>query len=199
MEYLLKASQEPFNPPMPIHWRQHPALSSLLRCSEPGITPGRTWVYADRAEILRDRLDQFLSASEDEQPSLFGPRPRRVPVGLYRARVLRAANSLVSDSSPPVIERVAYRSFDRKYLLADERVVDRLRSELWQICGNDQIFITEQHTAPIADGPGLLFTALVPDKHHFMGNHGGRVFPLYLDADGERPNLRRNLLASSYP
>jgi Type ISP C-terminal specificity domain/N-6 DNA Methylase len=187
--------QDPFHPPLPAHWRRHPALRSLLLWSDAGIKPGRTWVYADRAEILRRRVDRFTSAPENEQAMLFGPRPRSVSVVQYRARVLRAAASLMSDNAPLAIERVAYRSFDRKYLLADESLVDRLRSDLWQACGSNQVFITEQHTAPIKGGPGLLFSALVPDNHHFMGNHGGRVFPLYRDADGRIPNFPPQLLA----
>ena len=197
-ENLIDCSSEwmdPLHPELPEHWNRHPALSNLLLWSEPGIKPGRTWVYADQPEILRNRLNRFVSASEDEQPALFGPRPRSVSVTQYRSRVLKAATSIMEDNTLPTIERVAHRSFDRKFLIADERLVDRLRSDLWQIRGGNQVFITEQHTAPIKDGPGLLFSALVPDNHHFMGNHGGRVFPLYQDADGQISNFPSPLLA----
>ncbi|MFJ1894268.1 type ISP restriction/modification enzyme [Streptomyces sp. NPDC088170] len=41
----------------------------------------------------------------------------------------------------------------------------------------------ELHSERFGDGPAVLFTALMPDMHHFAGWGGGRVIPL-LQKDG---------------
>jgi hypothetical protein len=88
---------------------------------------------------------------------------------------------------------VAYRSFDRQYVLPDSRLLDRPRPDLWRTRGARQVFVTEQHAHPISAGPGLTFSALIPDMHHYNGR-GGRVYPLYRDGDGIVPNVVPGLL-----
>lgn len=183
---------EPLEPAPPEGWSAYPALSELLPWSAPGVTPGRTWVYGTRREVLHDRIARLTSAADDEQAALFGPRPRKVPEDQYRARVASAVRSL-SEGAPPPIRRVARGAFDRQYLIADDRLVDRLRLDLWEASPENQVFVTELHTAPVREGPALLFSSLVPDKHHFMGSHGGRVFPLYRDP--ALPNVPPALLS----
>jgi hypothetical protein len=90
------------------------------------------------------------------------------------------------------IEPVALRSFDRQYVIYDARVLDMPRPPLWQVRGSSQIYVTEQHARAIETGPGLTFAALVPSVHHFNGR-GGRVLPLYRDADARAPNLAPGL------
>jgi hypothetical protein len=42
------------------------------------------------------------------------------------------------------------------------------RPPLWSVRSGRQIFVSEQHTQPLLDGPGLVFEALIPDIDHFM-------------------------------
>ena len=100
----------------------------------------------------------------------------------------------VETSRSPYIVPYAYRSFDRQYLILDTRVIDFPRPDLWNTEGPSQIFISEQHTNVIDDGPGLTFSGTVPDMHCFQGHHGGRVLPLYRDAAGTIPNIAPRLL-----
>jgi Type ISP C-terminal specificity domain len=37
-------------------------------------------------------------------------------------------------------------------------------------------------------------TALIPDKHHYKGSFGGRVYPLWSDAAASQPNVRTDVL-----
>lgn len=184
---------EPLEPAPPEGWSDFPALDELLPWSSPGVTPGRTWVYGLRPEVLRARVARLTAATDEEQISLFGPRPRKMPEDRYRARVANAVRSISQATSPPEIRRVVRGAFDRQYLIADDRLVDRLRQGLWEESPDNQIFVTELHTAPISDGPALLFSSLVPDKHHFMGSHGGRIFPMYRDP--ALPNVPPALLS----
>jgi len=48
------------------------------------------------------------------------------------------------------------------------------------------VFVVEQHSDDINDGPGVVLSALIPDFHYF-NNRGGRTLP-YLYQDGT-PNL----------
>lgn len=184
------------HPGPPEHWARFPLLGDLMMWSSPGITPGRTWVYAPRREILIDRLKKLSASSPEEQLSLFGKRPRLVPEVDWAARVYGAVESL-SGGTLPSITRIAYGAFDRQYLVSDDWFVDRLRPELWQINSEDQVYLTEQHIGPIESGPGILFSSLVPDRHHFMGRQGSstRIFPLYLDPNCAVPNFSDTLIA----
>ena len=65
--------------------------------------------------------------------------------------------ALNPDSSPPVIEQYAYRAFDRHWVIADSRVGDRMRPELWRAHGNEQTYITQpinKGTGPRSGGDG---------------------------------------------
>ena len=184
------------HPSPPEHWARFPLLGDLMMWSSPGITPGRTWVYAPRREILIGRLKELSASSLEEQVSLFGKRPRLVSESDWAARVFGAVESL-SGGALPSINRIAYGAFDRQYLISDDGFVDRLRPELWQINSKDQVYLTEQHIGPIESGPGILFSSLVPDRHHFMGRQGSstRIFPLYLDSNCTVPNFSDTFIA----
>ena len=188
--------REPLHPAPPEHWARFPLLSELMMWSSPGITPGRTWVYAPRRDILIARLRKFLASTPESQVSLFGTRPRSVTEADWATRVSAVVESL-SGHALPSIDRVAYGAFDRQFLVNSDWVVDRLRPELWQVSGGDQVYLTEQHVGPIESGPGLIFSSLVPDRHHFMGRQGSstRIFPLYLDSGGSVSNFADGLLS----
>jgi hypothetical protein len=86
---------------------------------------------------------------------------------------------------------VAYRAFDRQWIIPDNRVLDRSSPELWESWIPGQIRIVEQHSKSFGPGPAVLFTALLPDHDHF-DNRGGRVLSL-LQKDGT-PNVVPGLL-----
>jgi putative site-specific DNA-methyltransferase (adenine specific) len=94
------------------------------------------------------------------------------------------ARELIPDT--PNIVPVGYRSFDRQYILADARLADTPRPKLWEHRVPGQIFIVEQHAHYPKAGPGLYFSALIPDMDAF-NNRGGRAHPV-LNVSGA-PNL----------
>jgi len=89
---------------------------------------------------------------------------------------------------------VAFRSFDRQFLILDRRVVDYPRAELWSVAGPGQVFATTSHDKQIVSGPALTFTTWVPDMHHF-DNRGGKAIPLYRDLYGLTPNIAPGLIS----
>jgi hypothetical protein len=83
---------------------------------------------------------------------------------------------------------------DRQWILPDSRLMDMPRPPLWAARIPGQVFVSELHTETIGEGPGLAFTALIPDFHYFKGSGGGRVLP-YLDPDGT-PSMASGLASA---
>jgi hypothetical protein len=57
-----------------------------------------------------------------------------------------------------------------------------------------QIFLTALEASSPKSGPALSFASLVPDQDHYKGSFGGRVYPLWADAQATQPNLRADIL-----
>lgn len=182
--------------PITTTWASYPRLGDLIPWQRSGVKPNRTWVYAPDEDTLRNRWARLIAAPKEQKNQLLKATKKcRVSERLPRSdpRIPSASVPLRDESSTAVrIEPTAYCSFDRQYLIFDLRVIDRIRPELWGVAGSSQIFATEQHVHPIDEGPGLTFTSLVPDQHHF-NKRGGRVLPLYRDGR-DNPNVAPNLL-----
>ncbi|MFF0267403.1 type ISP restriction/modification enzyme [Kribbella sp. NPDC004536] len=177
-------------------WSSMPALDDLMPWTSPGVTPNRSWVYAPDRDSLERRWHDLIVAPPEDKPLLL---KETVTTAVHSEvsqlpGVRPHTRPLATESDPvPTLQRVAHRSFDRKWLIADARVLDRPRTPLWLTYSDQQIFVVEQHDRPITAGPGLMFPGLIPDVHHFMGR-GGRVAPLYRDAAAMTPNVVSGLL-----
>lgn len=188
--------QQPFRPTANPIWIECPSLGEILPWHSPGVTPNRSWVIAPSKDTLRDRWAKLLGSNPHDRDDLMKVGSR-TPDSLAQA-----IGGLLPESTPlrnatwsePHIARITYRSFDRQYIIFDSRVIDRPRTDLWQTVGPKQIFVTEQHSHPIIGGPGLTFTWHVPHVDHF-NSRGGRVLPLYRDAQGIIPNVAPGLLS----
>jgi hypothetical protein len=193
----LDGDEDPFMPTGDANWPRYPSLGDIFPWHSPGLKANRTWVIAPDPDVLLQRWEILIGSNPSQRNSLLKATDDRtadsvvVPIPRRRqsTRTLRA-----EVSRQPNIVPYAYRSFDRQYLILDTRVIDRPRPDLWTVEGPRQIFISEPHTNVINDGPGLTFSATVPDMHCFQGHHGGRVLPLYRDAGGTSPNVAPGLL-----
>lgn len=184
------------SPPGDTHWHSMPVTTELMPWSSPGVKPNRTWVYAPSANILQRRWQTIVSAEPHEKAPLFaesdGAHLTRINPPLSGYRHYSYTFSSESGACPDPVT-VGYRSFDRQWLIPDPRLIERPRSSLWAVSGEHQLFVTEQHAHPTGGGPALTFTHLLPDMHHHSGR-GGRVLPLYRDAEAKRPNIVPGLL-----
>jgi hypothetical protein len=188
--------QQPFRPTADALWADFPCLGDVLPWHCTGVTPNRNWVIAPSKETLRIRWTRLLNSRPDERDILMkvgAMTPDSLPVQIAGLPLPTDSLRSASWSEPPIVQ-MAYRSFDRQWLILDPRVVDRPRADLWRSVGPRQVFTTEQHAHPIAGGPGLTFTSYVPHAHHYNGR-GGRVLPLYRDAQGVIPNIAPGLLS----
>ncbi len=188
----------PFLPIQRAHWSNCPSLGELMPWTSAGVKPNRTWVHAPSIAVLHQRWGRLTAASSEEKPQLLKETDDRkvdrvMSLGLDTPV---PARSLANDTEEPFkIKEIAFRSFDRQFLIFDQRVIDRVRPKLWHAEGINQIFISTQHGQSLTAGPGLVFCSLVPDTDHFIGHHGGRVLPLHRDSDGAHPNLAPYLLS----
>jgi hypothetical protein len=177
-------------------WSAMPAMTDLLPWVSPGVKPNRTWVYAPDRSALETRWHELVAADPEAKSSLFGETEdvnlTRVSADLPGFVAPRIPFSEERGVMPPPV-RVGFRSFDRQWLIPDPRLIARPRPALWSISGTLQIFIVEQHAHPIGAGPALVFSSLLPDMHYHSGR-GGRVLPLYRDAEGASPNVSPGLL-----
>lgn len=192
------AWQSPFTPAADSAWDDFPAVSDLMPWTAPGAKPNRTWVYSPARSVLQDRWRRLVAEADPaEKARLFRETPdsslARVKEPLPPDRGPAASPFAQETVATGPVERVGYRSFDSQWVLLDPRLLDRPRPTLWAARQPGQVFAVEQHAEHITDGPGLTFTSLVPDMHHF-NNRGGRTLPL-LHADGS-PNVSPGLLAA---
>ena len=177
-------------------WQGYPLLGDLMPWQAPGVKPNRTWVHAPAMGTLRRRWDRLIGAPESLKPQLFKETRDRLTstaAGLVPGLAPHSGTIGHEKSACPAPARIGYRAFDRQYLIPDSRLIDFARPALWQVAGERQVFAVEQHDEPLTAGPGLVFTADVPDIHFFNGR-GGRILPLYRDAAGLAPNIAPGLL-----
>jgi Type ISP C-terminal specificity domain/N-6 DNA Methylase/Pentapeptide repeats (8 copies)/NACHT domain len=177
-------------------WTSYPVLGDLFPWHASGVQPGRTWVYSPDADILKRRWDLLVAAPPEEKPELFKEsRDRTIDAVVQRLPGFAGHEGSIRDETgtcpPPV--RAGYRSFDRQWIIPDNRLYHRSSPDLWRVRGSKQIYAVTQHARPLTAGPGVIFSPWIPDMDHFMGHHGGQVLPLYRDAAGQIPNVASGL------
>jgi Type ISP C-terminal specificity domain/N-6 DNA Methylase len=187
--------EAPFHPAEK-SWSALPRLGELFPWFRTGVNSNRNWVWGPDERTLRRRWSALIQADSAAKGRLFKETRDRSINRVFPAipGVPSGNTSLLNETmSEPLIARVGFRSFDRQYMILDRRVVDYPRAALWHLDDDTQIFMTEQHAHPLADGPGVVFSSLVPNVHYF-NNRGGRCFPLYCDTDQRKANVTPLLL-----
>ncbi|WP_433498127.1 type ISP restriction/modification enzyme [Sphaerimonospora sp. CA-214678] len=177
-------------------WLSYPALGDLMPWRAPGVKPNRTWVYDPNPEILRRRWDRLIKAPAADKRVLFKESDSRKIDSMMQPifGFVNHHGAIQDETDPcPTPIRVAYRSFDRQWVIPDTRVHHRPSPDLWRVASDSQVFATEQHAHTIESGPGLVFTAYPPDMDHITGR-GGRVLPLYRDRAAGAANLAPGLV-----
>ncbi|MBI2807581.1 MAG: N-6 DNA methylase [Planctomycetes bacterium] len=194
----------PFLPALAGDWATYPALDDLFGYNGSGVMPGRTWIIAPDAESLVRRWQKLIKAKPEQKEALFVPHLNHGKLGdRHVNRVITkglpgyASNpKTIGDEKGECLEPVqyAFRSFDRQWIIPDNRVINRPNPELWRAHSNKQIYLTAIHRTSPTNGPALTITGLIPDLDHYKGSFGGRVFPLWRDSKATEPNLPPKLL-----
>lgn len=189
--------QSPFRPAGKGQYFDWPLLTDLMPWQHSGAQLKRTWPISSDPEILKARWRSLLT-TKDQAAVFKETRDRKVyskcPPLLENDETEKPIDQLPSNTPAPRIERYAYRSFDRQWVLADNRVGDYLRPSLWRAHGERQIYLTTTLTQPLSNGPSTTSSALIPDLHHFSGRGAKDVLPLYRNSEATEANILPGLL-----
>ncbi len=179
-----------------------PKITDLFPWQQSGVKVGRTWpINADRHTLVR-RWQKLVTRKASRRQALFVNRPtgQKVtdspfplpPTGTTRR--LPPILSLPPDAKAPEIAPYSHRSFDKKYLVADARVIDRPGPSLWIAHGLRQVYMTSLLTKVLGSGPATTATAYMPDLDHFCGRGAKDVIPLWRNAGATEPNVTSGLM-----
>ena len=182
-------------------YRNWPRITDLFPVTYSGCQLKRTWPVAETKNLLNRRWRNLTNALPRRRADLLKEtRDRKaasrvIPLhgGSNRLRPLQKLNR---DEQPESIARYGFRSFDRQWVIADQRVIDYPRPGLWRIRSDHQVFVTTiTLTMPLGKGPVLHATPYVPDMAAFRGSFGDRSFmPLHLGVGEEAPNITNRVL-----
>jgi hypothetical protein len=109
-------------------------------------------------------------------------------------RKLPSIASIEPQTPPLEIMRFGFRSFDRQYAIADNRIGGRLNPSFWSANSNSQVYFTSLITGVLGLGPAATISASVPDLHYFCGRGGKDVIPIWRDAEASQANVTGGLL-----
>jgi len=194
----------PFLPESVGEWSTYPALEDLFVYNGSGVMPGRTWVIAPDAESLQRRWQTLVNAPSHQKESLFHPHLRGGQPGDKHSRRVVAKGlpgyeprpTPIADEHgaciPPV--RYGFRSFDRQWIIPDNRLINQPNPELWESHSDRQVYLTALTRTSPSSGPAVTFSGAIPDLDHYKGSFGGRIYPLWRDRNASVPNILPNLL-----
>ncbi|MFE7773730.1 type ISP restriction/modification enzyme [Streptomyces sp. NPDC057445] len=176
----------PFTPATLSGWDDYPALDDVFPWGSPGSKTNRSWVTSPSAAVLERRWARLIGETDPEAKALLfkETRDRQLDRRVACLPGFPHPDRSIGEEAgtrPPLL-RIALRSFDRQWLIADNRALDFPRPDLWESLQPGQVFLNQQSSHEISGGPALVATALLPDTHHFNGR-GGRVHPV-LHPDG---------------
>jgi len=193
----------PFLPLSKGNWASFPALDVFFTYNGSGVMPGRTWIIAPDAQSLYLRWDNLIKASDEQKEILFHPHLLNGKPGdkhVHRPATSQLAGfpinfKPVSDEKGTCLKPIRYgfRSFDRQWIIPDNRLINRPNPELWNSRSDKQIYLTTQTREILTSGPALTVTGLIPDLHHYNGR-GGRVYPLWNDRLSSISNIQPQLI-----
>jgi hypothetical protein len=195
----------PFLPEHEGLWGSSVPLGELFAWSGPGVKPGRTWVISPDEATLHARWKSLQREVNNERKQrLFHPQLRQgnlasrhidkvvhENLGAWTTRAVSVKEDTETLVAPV---RYPFRSFDRQWIPPDHRLLDDGRPKLWGTASDNQLFLTGIESASPRSGPSLSFTGQVPDLDHYHGR-GGRVYPLWRNAEASVSNIKPSLLA----
>lgn len=197
--------RDPLLPEQGVGWASCIPISDIFELANPGVKTHRTWVIAPDESTLISRW-KALQAQGDplEKERLFHPdRDRQVTkrvsgnLGPYVT-----PSSIVAEDRDNLVSavRYAFRTLDRQWMPPDNRLITLARPDLWESYSGSQVFLTAPEDISPTNGPPFSVCGLIPDMHHY-NNRGGRVYPLWRNAEATISNIKPSLLsylAASY-
>ncbi len=174
-----------------------PEITDLFPWIHSGCQFKRTWPIGPSDSVLERRWEEFCALRGQARRDAFREtRDRKIDgkVASLMDPGLQLA-PLNRSTSWERVTRYGYRSFDRQWAIADNRVADFPRQSLWRSTSASQIFLTTLTSTKLGRGPAVTATPYAPDLDYFRGSYGAKnAMPLYRDRAGLEPNATEGLL-----
>ena len=159
----------PFLPASTGAWATYPALEDLFAYNGSGVMPGRTWVIAPDADSLLRRWQTLIKAKAERKEALFVPHLNHGVLGRQACQARGGEGTAWFRATIPSRSprngaiafrrmRYGFRSFDRQWIIPDNRVINRPNPELWRAHSEKQIYLTALQRGIAILGP-------CPDVH----------------------------------
>ena len=196
----LQGWRDPFQPVGSGKYFDWPEVTDVFPWQHTGSVLYRTWPIGETREVLAERWRNLLTLQANDRRTAFREtRDRKIHVqyGSLSGHQDRDPSIAVlnADTPAPPIAPYSFRTFDRHWVIADSRVGDYMRPELWRAQGPQQVFMVGMLVQVLGMGPAVVGCTGIPDQHHFRGSFGDRgVIPLWRDADAIQPNVTNGLL-----
>ena len=176
-----------------------PKVIDLFPWQHSGVQMKRTWPIGETETVLVERWNRLMNLSDDQQRIAFRETGDRKVVGRYP--LLSGGgprdpsiSELDTESELPGIRPYGFRALDRHWIVADSRVGDRMRPEIWRAHSNEQVYATSLLTKVLGQGPAAMVTAEVPDLDHFCGRGAKDVIPLWRNPGASEANVTSGVL-----
>jgi hypothetical protein len=193
----------PFLPVATGDWGTYPALEEFFAYNGSGVQPARTWIIAPDTESLIRRWRSLVRAKPETKVTLFQPHLRGgKPGDRHTNKIVKGLPGYPDNLTPIADEtgecvqpiRYGFRSFDRQWIIPDNRIINQPNPNLWRAHSLKQVYLTALNRSAPSSGPTFTFTACIPDYDHYKGSFGGRVFPLWRNGADPQPNVAPKLL-----
>src|SRR5208282_1988380 len=142
----------PFLPASQGAWATYPKLEDLFIYNGSGVMPGRTWIIAPDAESLVRRWQALVAAPLDKKEVLFHPHLRNgKPGDKHITRIVPKPlfgydprPKIIANEDAPCLPPAPYgfRSFDRQWIIPDNRLINQPNPVLWALRSDHQLFLT---------------------------------------------------------
>lgn len=187
----------PFLPVTGSAYFSWPLVTDIFPWQASGVKFTRSWPIGETIEVLEQRWRALLAA-KDRKAAFKETVDRKIAnsyasLGNKDLRLPPLAN-LEPNAPMPSPSRYAFRSFDRRFALFDNRLGDRMSPTLHHVYSDRQIFLTSLLTAVLGEGPAAVTTVFIPDLHHFCNRGAKDVIPLWRDAAATQANITTGLL-----
>jgi len=183
----------PFRPQSMATFFDWPQITDLMPWQHSGIEAKRTWPTGTTRDVLNQRWIALMNAPD--RASYFRESTDRFVKEKYKSlwgddESTIALSDLPKDAPCPKILPFGYRSFDRQFIIADNRLLARSREALWITRSSHQMYFAAYLTSgALGEGPAVTLSTEVPDRHYFSGRGAKDILPLYRDAQAQQPNL----------
>ena len=176
-----------------------PAITDVFPWQHSGSQLKRKWPIGATADVLTERWLALSKLSGRNQRTAFRETDARRIDRRYESLFKRNEREhpiaeIESNCELPLVTRFSYRSFDRHYVIADSRIADRMRPDLWRAHSDSQIYMTGLLTKVLGTGPSMVATGYIPDLDHFCGRGAKDVILLWRDSAATNSNVTSGTL-----